>query len=230
MAQQLLLAINLKQDATFDNFYVGEHASLIETLTSCVLTASPQYVYCYGVRGVGCSHLLQACCHYADEQGLRAQYLPLSEFQAIDPSVLDALESMDLICVDDIHLIAKEPAWEEALFHLYNRVQAQGARLLIAANNLPKFIGFELADLTSRLASGLVFQLQALSDEDKVKVMILRAKNEGVSLMPEVATFILHHVPRNLADLMAALERVKHASLIEKRKLTVPFIKTVLKI
>src|SRR5437016_4141019 len=79
-------------------------------------------------------------------------------------------ESLSLICIDDLHVIANIPEWEEAVFHLYNRIYDTGGRIIIAANDLPKSINLGLPDLVSRLSWGIVYQLNPLSDQDKLSV------------------------------------------------------------
>jgi DnaA family protein len=56
--------------------------------------------------------------------------------QLLDRGVelLDNLEQYELVCIDDLHVIAGKADWEEALFHLFNRLRDSGRRLLIAAS------------------------------------------------------------------------------------------------
>ena len=46
----------------------------------------------------------------------------------------------------------------------------------------------------------------------------------------EVAEFMLHHWQRDLPSLFGALQQLDRASLAAKRKLTIPFVKSVLNI
>jgi DnaA family protein len=133
--------------------------------------------------------------------------------------------------VDELDEIAGDAAWEEALFHLYNRVRdlARGT-LIFATRHAPRKSLIQLPDLKSRLAAGLVVQVHELSDLDKIAVMCRWAEKRGLELSQVVGQFLLSRCGRNLHDLHALLDRLDNASWVLQRKLTIPFIKTVLDI
>src|SRR5688500_17236788 len=120
---QLTLPIRLQDDATFASFYAGANQILINYLQAFLQARQDNYLYLWGYEGVGCSHLLQACCQAVRDQGQTAVYIPLAYIADFSPSILDELETIALICLDDIQMIAGKSAWEEAVFHLYNRTQ-----------------------------------------------------------------------------------------------------------
>ena len=60
--------------------------------------------------------------------------------------------------------LAKEAAWEEALFHCFNRLREKEHKLLICADQNPAQLAIELPDLRSRLATGLIYQLPSMTD------------------------------------------------------------------
>ena len=86
----------------------------------------------------------------------------------------------------------------------------------------------ELPDLKSRLTLALVFQLQGLSDEDKLRALQLRASRRGLHLTDEVGRFILTRGSRSMAALFELLDKLDQASLQAQRKLTIPFLKETL--
>lgn len=230
LSAQLTLGLSLKDEATFDNFYLGKNAEIIAELKKTVSGQGERIIYLCGSRGQGLSHLLQACCHEAHKKQLSSVYLPLAHLPTLKPDVLMGLESLSLVCLDDIHMIAGLPAWEEAVFHLYNRIYDTGGRLIIAAHDLPKAIQLKLPDLISRLAWGIVYQLHPLADEEKLSALTMRAKRRGISLSEEVGKYLLTHCPRHMGTLFAALEALDKASLAAQRRLTIPFVKEVLEI
>ncbi|CAN5419203.1 DnaA regulatory inactivator Hda [soil metagenome] len=228
MLNQMTLAVRLRDDATFTNFYPGANQQVLSYLKQTIQGQGERAIFLWGKEGVGRSHLLQACCHYAEEQGLSALYLSLQSVQSVAPAMLMGLESYALICIDDIDGIAGQPNWEEALFHFYNRLHERGSRLVVSATHPPLEISLSLRDLTSRLAWGMVFQLHALTDEDKIAALQLRAAQRGLRLQQSVARFLLQRCPRSMAQLFAALERLDEASLTAQRHLTIPFVKQIL--
>jgi DnaA family protein len=229
-SKQLTLGVGLKDEATFANYYAGQNGALLQELTKTASGVGERVIYFCGSGGEGCTHLLQACCHEANHHKLTSVYLPLASLIDFSPAIFDGLESLALICIDDLHLIAGRPAWEEAFFHLYNRVHDAGKRLIVTANVKPKALGLVLPDLISRLSWGMVFQLQALTDTEKLAVLIMRAERRGMILSDDVGKFILNHCPRHMATLFAAFEALDKASLAAQRKLTIPFVKAILQI
>lgn len=228
---QLPLGVRLRDDATFANYYPGANAAAlgyVERLCEAEAGWTDSLIYLWGGEGVGCSHLLQAACLRFEQRGEQAVYLPLAEVVEYGPELLDNLEQCELVCLDDLDALAGRGEWEEALFHLFNRLRDSGRRLLLAAGASPRELPVRLADLQSRLSLALVFQLHALSDEDKLRALQLRASRRGLHLSDEVGRFILTRGERSMSALFELLERLDQASLQARRKLTIPFLKETL--
>lgn len=230
MSPQLALALNLKDEATFDNFYPAKNAEILLELKKAASGLGEHIIYLCGSRGEGCSHLLQAVCHEAHLNGRTSVYLPLNNLITLSPEVFNGLEALDVVCVDDLHIIAGKPEWEEAVFHLFNRVHDAGGHIILTAHDLPKAIEINLPDLVSRLSWGMVYQLLSLSDQEKLAALTMRAKCRGISLSDDVGKYLLTHCPRHMGTLLAALDALDRASLAAQRRLTIPFVKEVLQI
>lgn len=227
---QLTLGVGLRDEATFANYYASQNQHLVEELKKSTRAAGERVIYFYGVGGgEGGTHLLQACCHEANQHQQSSVYIPLANLTDFAPEIFSGLEDLQLICIDDVQHIAGKPVWEEAFFHLYNRIHDAGGRLLVTANVSPKLLNFMLPDVVSRLAWGIVFQLQALTDAEKLQVLMMRAERRGMILSEEVGKFILTHSSRHMSTLFAILDTLDKVSLAAQRKLTVPFVKSVLK-
>lgn len=227
---QLPLGIKLRDEATFANYHAGPNAQVIAGLRALASPAGGQQsqIYLWGASGSGRSHLLQAACHEAAAAGVLAMYLPLSDLLDHDSSIFEGMEQFDLLCLDELEALAGDPVWEEALFHLYNRLRDQGGSLLVAADAAPRALGLALPDLSSRLGWGVVFQLQSLDDEDKQQMLQMRAALRGLQLPDEVARYILSRGARGMGELFTALERLDQASLQAQHRLTIPFVKRVM--
>lgn len=227
---QLPLGLSLKDDASFDNFYPGPNAEVITSLKKTASLQGEKITYLCGSRGQGLSHLLQASCHEAAQHKVSAVYLPLGELMRQSPEMLYGFESLQLVCMDDMQCLAQSFAWEEAVFHLFNRIYDAGGSIIFAGNDLPKALPLTLPDLVSRLSWGVVYQLHPLTDAEKIKVLIQRAQSRGITLSEEVGKYILSHCPRHMTTLFAALDALDKASLAAQRRLTIPFVKEVLEI
>lgn len=221
---QLPLGIRLRPAYTFAGFVAGPNAEAVTYLSTLEGTGN---AYLWGAGGSGKTHLLQAVCHLAAAGGARACYLPLAA-EGLVPGVLEGLEALDVVCVDDLHAVAGDEAWERGLFGLFNGLKEAGGRLISGADRSPRALGLRLADLGSRLAWGPVFQLQALDDDGLVEALRLRARALGLEMPDEVARYLIRHRARDAGTLFALLEGLDSASLSARRRLTVPFVKAVL--
>lgn len=230
--EQLALNVYLNDDATFDNFFVlpdSPNCQVLEAVKALVTTGENRFVYIWGNEGAGISHLLQAACHQASEMNLVSQYLPLEELAGYAPhELLDGLEQLDLVCLDGIHHVMGQIGWDEAMFHLYNRLRDRQCRMLVSANCAPNKLDSQLPDLSSRMGWGVVYRLQLLNDEEKKQALITRAKARGLEMGEEVAQYILQRSPRDMDELFLKLDRLDRQSMSEQRKLTLPFVKSTL--
>ena len=58
----------------------------------------------------------------------------------------------------------------------------------------------------------------------------MRAKLRGFELSKEVGRFILKRLDRQMRTLFDMLDRLDHASIVAQRKLTIPFVKDILRL
>ena len=229
MKDQLALTLKLPDQNILENYYPGKNQHALQQVTQAASGQGEFLTYLWGKSGVGATHLLQGACHYAVQQGLAAMYVNLAHCHHLPVQVLHGLEQLQLLCLDEIQAIHGAPAWQEAIFHLYNRMRAKpNSRLIVAANGPVASLPIPLADLTSRLAWGITYQLLPLSDEEKLAVLQSRAKARGLCLSEDVGNFILRRCVRTMGDLFYILEKLDIASLAAQRRLTVPFVKSIL--
>lgn len=226
--RQLALNLCLNDHANFTNFFTGDNRELVAALSNLSANDVSPFVYIWGKSGVGKSHLLGAVSQMFGEQNLSCAYLPLEDIQNLNVAMLDDLDNLDLLCIDDIHLLDGNLDWEEGIFHCFNQMVGGGKKVLVSADVAPQFLTLKLPDLRSRMASGLIFAVQKLSDEDKICALQLRAKSRGLELNDVTARFLLSHYSRDIKSLFGTLEKLDQEALLAQRKLTVPFVKSVL--
>lgn len=225
---QIPLGVQLRDDADFESFFPGKNEQAVQALRQQLSKLGERFIYLWGAKDTGCSHLLQAACHTAENLGLGSVYLPLDDLVEYSPELLEGLEQLELVCLDNIQVVVGNDRWQEALFHLFNRVRDNEGHLLIAGQSAPQGLGLDLKDLESRLTWGLTYQIQPLSDEEKVSALQLRAQMRGLELSDDVGNYILSRSDRNMKQLYELLDQLDEASLQAQRKLTKPFIKEAL--
>lgn len=224
---QLALDFRWDDSADFATFVPDGNAEAMAVMQTAGQPGAP-WVYLWGQPGTGKSHLLQAACGQAGRQGETAVYVPLADHAGGDPDLLEGLERVSLVVLDDLEHIAGAPAWEEALFHCHNRVRDAGGQMMVAAAAGPDALGLRLADLASRLQALLQFRLSPPDDARRRRILAQAAALRGLDLPEASADYLLRREARDLRHLLALLDRLDAASLQSGRRLTVPFIRTVL--
>ena len=227
---QLSLGLTLREHARFESYLDSANEEAVSALRDLATARGEQLLVLSGPAGVGKTHLLQAACHAAAERGRTCVYLPVTEIQVLGPAVLADLEQLGLVCLDDVHAIAGLELWEHALFDLFNRLRASGSTLLVALDRMPDRCGFAMPDLVSRLGWGVSYRLRPLPEYQLQDALMQRAAGRGLQLSGDAAQFMLRRLPRDPASLFSALDRLDEASMIEQRRLTIPFIRSVLQL
>jgi DnaA family protein len=225
---QIPLQLEPRRDSRFEDFVTGPNHAVVEALKH--MPDEPgSSVFLFGGEGSGKTHLLNALCYETRERQGRAFYLTLKRLPKDAIASLQGLEKLDLVCVDDLHVIAGDEAWEEALFHCFNRIREANGRLLVSRRKRLSALNLSLPDLASRLAWGLRLPLMPLEDHDKLAVINLHSKSLGLSLPEDVQKYLLKHHDRSMVALIQTVENLHQAALTNKRRITVPLAREVLK-
>ncbi|MGB2831888.1 MAG: DnaA/Hda family protein [Methylotenera sp.] len=202
--KQLLLGIQPPAAQTLANFIVGLNTEALHSLKLALNGASEaRFIYLWGAQGSGKSHLLHACKRATAETNLT------------------------LYIADDVHTLNEEA--QIALFDQFNQLRAANGILITSGIAAPTKMGLR-DDLATRLAWGLVYQLQPLTDEEKAQVLKTHATERGMKLPDEVVDYCLHYLRRDLPTLMAVLDALDEWSLTEKKMVTVPMLKKLLQL
>ncbi len=224
---QLALPFPLAAHASFATF-VAPNASPVFAQVQLAARGQSSPVWVWGAAGSGRTHLLQAACRAADEAGLRSMYLPLGHPELDDPQLLRELDEVGFLALDDVHAVIGQDEWERALFRVLESAQAGAPTLLLAASLPPATAAWRLADLGSRASAAVVYRLDALNDEERLQALMRHAAHRGLDLPESAGRFLLERVGRDMKTLCAWLERLDRASLAAQRRLTVPFIRSLL--
>jgi DnaA family protein len=228
MTRQFPLNIGLNDSASLENFLPGSNLQAVTDLSRSLAGEGEPFLYLWGAKYAGKTHLLQAACRQAQELSRSAAYIPLDLASQLSPEVLSNMDGMNLVCLDDVQEIAGDPQWEEALFHFFNRLNWGDTLLLVSADHSPTTLPLKLPDLVSRLSSGVSYRLEALDDEQKLAALQGAAQRRGMTLSGEVSRYILQHCARDMGSLLNFLERLDRESLAAQRRPTIPFVRTLL--
>ncbi len=216
--QQLTLALAPAPEPTFDTFFAGRNKATLATLATLrhALAGNEHFVYLWGPRGSGKSHLLRAFAADAASNGTPAIYIAAGESMPAEASVVAA---------DDAHRL--DMVGQLALFDLYNRFRTSGGMLLSAGDRPPAELPLR-EDLRTRLGAGVVLRVEPLSDEEKRAAVSEHGRQRGLALAPELIDYLLTHVTRDMGTQMAVVDTLDRVSLERKRPITQPLLREVL--
>ena len=206
--KQLLLDIKPDALPSLQNFVIGRNAEALNSLKALQnialqnislknMSAQPKFIYFWGNKGSGKSHLLQAC------------------------------KALNITVVDDVHLLNNESQID--LFNQYNQLKEAGKPFVTAGNNSPSQMNLR-GDLATRLAWGLVYQLQPLNDAEKALALNNHAIERGMRLPIEVLDYCLRYLRRDLPTLMATLDALDVWSLTMQKPITVLMLRKLLQL
>jgi DnaA family protein len=141
--------------------------------------------------------------------------------------LLLACEAIGIRVMDDVHLLNNDAQID--LFNIYNQLKESGGTLVTAGLHAPTQMGLR-DDLATRLAWGLVYQLQPLNDAEKALALQNHAAERGIRLPTEVVDYCLRYLRRDLSTLMATLDALDEWSLTTKKPVTVPMLRQLLQL
>lgn len=232
MFVQMPLKIGLRSEACFETFVTEQEniALALNSLQNALMKNSGSAFYLYGSGGAGKTHLLQAACRFVTEQEKASVYLPLSDDSLpLIPDVLVGLEQMPLVCLDDIDVIIGEAKWELALANLLTKSSVQGHTVILSGKNSINSWEIVTQELLKALMNVLPIEIMPLSDKKELITALMRHSSRlGFELPKEVGNYLIKQFSTDLQELLAVLKMLEQATLVEKRRLTLPFVKDVL--
>jgi len=212
----------LNQKYTFDNFVVGPSNQLAHAASMAVAEApagSYNPLFLHGAVGLGKTHLLQAICHKAMDSGreLKVLYLSSETFvnqfiAAIEQGDLSRFRykyrSVDLLLIDDIHLLANKERTQDEFFHTFNTLYNDQRQIVLSSDSPPSEIPTLRERLISRFKWGLVAEIATPGYETRQAILRRKARDRSVELPEEVLDFLAEKMNSNIRELEGAVTKV----------------------
>lgn len=217
--KQLALSLAPPPAPTLDNFFPGRNGELLSVLGHLIAGRDVERsIYIWGEPGSGRSHLLQASISALRAAGLNCAYLTPA-------NAMPEHAGLRAVAVDDAESL--NAGSQRAFFHLYNQLRER-AGIVLAAGSVPPAQLRLRPELLTRLGWGLVYQVQALTDDEKAEALKLHASARAFDLPDGVIDYLLRHLSRDLPSLMSVLDALDLHSLETKRPITLPLLKELL--
>jgi chromosomal replication initiation ATPase DnaA len=175
------------------------------------------FIVC-GPTGSGKSHLASAL------QTLTSGLI--IEARNLKENKLDKLAKNKCLIIEDIYKYKSE----KLLLHIYNMMFERKHNIMFTSNVSINSINFKLPDLKSRLLSMPQVNIGLPDDELLKNLFIKQFADFGVTVEPEVINYLLKRIDRSFESILYMVNRINALSLEKSKKITIPFIKNVLKL
>ena len=225
--------IVLNPKYTFDNFVVGPcnrfaHAAAMGAGESPGKAYNPFFLH--GSVGLGKTHLLQSVCFAVLDRWPKTRILYLS-CETFVNHFINALENgdlaefrhkyrnVDLLVVDDIHLLANKERTQEEFFHTFNTLYNAGKQIVLSSDSPPKDIPTLQDRLVSRFKWGLVTEIESPCYETRMAIVKRKSRERGAEIDDEIAQMIAEKIETNVRELEGAVTKLIGYARLTGRKI-----------
>ena len=227
-AAQIALPLAFDRQFSFDNFYSEQGDFITESLGTLISGDGEPMVGLWGGVDSGKTHLINASAHFARQQSISFQLYDGADLAQCDPGIFEDLTDCRVLAVDNLDAFCGNRGWEERFYQIINLCKNGELNFIFTTSVNPLQMNCELADFKSRLAWALLLQLPATEETGLGNIIQFRAGLLGIELSREVIAYLLTHYSRCLSEQIKILRTLDTASLIAKKKISVPLIKQAL--
>jgi len=135
------------------------------------------------------------------------------------------VKNINILVIEDIESMSDIEQIQA--FSIFNNCKENGKKLFITGSNSPNNMGLR-SDLASRLSWGIVYQIKALTDNEKKLALLNHSKQKGMSSNVKVIEYCMKNLKRDLHYLIATLDALDNWSLKTKKPMTIPLLKKLL--
>ena len=227
---------------TFDNFVVGEENRYAYTAARTAAEKPGLFnpLYIYGNTGIGKTHLLHAVAHEVQKNNpnMVVRYATCEEILNCFVESLKShqygsfrsqLRDVDMLLVDDIHVLGSKGQLQEQFFNAFNALYSEGKQIILTSDKRPSEISGLEARLISRFEQGVTTEIYAPGLE--VRIAILRGMQQDFMMRfdDEILEFIASRISSNVRRLRGALmQLLTRVSLDQDMPITIERVEYIL--
>jgi len=235
----------LNPNLNFENFVQGKSNDIALSYSKKICEHISRYnpLYICGGVGLGKTHLLNAIgLELQSENNVmfisaeRFMYHFIKSIKKNDMvNFKDFFRKSSVFIIDDIQFIRGKESLQEEFFHTFNSLIDKGSQIIISADRTPMKLDRVQERIKSRLAGGLVVDIDSPDLELKVKIIkkkIIEMQSqfkENINLSEDVINYIANESKTNIRELIGILNRVIAFSRVHNKDLTISECKNILK-
>jgi chromosomal replication initiator protein len=222
---------------TFDAFIVGKsnelaHAAALAVSERPGVTYNPLVMY--SDVGLGKTHLLHAIGHRVQAGGLSLIYATTEDFtneyikairEGKTEEFRDRYRSADALLLDDIQFLIGKEQTQEGFFHTFNALHMANRQIVITSDRPVTALTLLEDRIQSRLAGGLVVDIQPPDIETRVAILRAKAELMKQEASPEVIQFLAERIHKNIRELEGSFNRVVAYAQLTQRPINLELVK-----
>ena len=235
----------LNPNLNFNNFIQGKSNDIALSYSKKVCEHLSRYnpLYICGGVGLGKTHLLNAIGLELQEENnvmfISAERFMYHFIKSIKKNDMvnfkDFFRKSSVFIIDDIQFIRGKESLQEEFFHTFNSLIDKGSQIIISADRTPIKLDRVQERIKSRLAGGLVVDIETPDLELKIKIIKKKIQEiqsqfkESINLSEDVISYIAQESKTNIRELIGILNRVIAFSRVHNKILTINDCKNILK-
>jgi chromosomal replication initiator protein len=235
----------LNPSLNFDSFMQGKSNDIALSYSKKVCEQAARYnpLYICGGVGLGKTHLLNAIGLKLEKDNnvmfISAERFMYHFIKSIKKNDMvnfkDFFRKSSVFIIDDIQFISGKESLQEEFFHTFNSLMDKGSQIIISADRAPIKLDRVQDRIKSRLAGGLVVDIDVPDLELKVKIIKKKIEEiqtqfkESINLSDEVINYIASESKTNIRELIGVLNRTVAFSRVHNKILTIGDCKNILK-
>ncbi len=221
-AGDLEIPCYLDASHTFDSFVVGKsnefaYAAARRVAEDESISFNPLYIH--APAGLGKTHLMHATAWrikelypdkavlYLSSEQFFQQFVKALRYNSTE-SFHNLFRNVDVLMIDDIQFIFGKKATQEEFFHTFNTLIARGKKVILSADSNPLDLQGIEDRLKTRIAQGLVVNIQPTSFELRLGILQQKTKNLKTAVPMDVLEFLAKNITASVRELEGALKRV----------------------
>ncbi|WP_372603621.1 chromosomal replication initiator DnaA [Actibacterium sp.] len=211
MAEQLVFDLPQRAAQGREDFFVTPANALAVAQIDNWANWPQRKLVLVGAEGAGKTHLAHV---WAAQTGAE-----IVAHDALATRDIAALAGRGAVVIEDADRI-RDPATQEALFHLHNLILAEGGHLLLTARSAPNLWPLTLPDLQSRMQGTATATLDPPDDALLGALLVKLFADRQLQMPPRLLPYLLPRMERSCAAAQALVAELDRRALATGRKIS----------